>query len=213
MRPECSEKKLEPANQPTYSRQQTSAAMGYQPAKERLRNRNSPRTAADMSVTVGKIKELARHFHGEAGASFPPPSAIYLPGQEPPFQGLIRSSCGLSTASQQNERVDVRCVPKADMLTDVVSKLKACYPRKRTFGSRDWNVILKTRRKVVTIVLAWSVRPDASFHRPADIVTCPVLYRPIARAAAGDRSMSLPRTHGPRSLMRTVTHPLWQTRI
>jgi hypothetical protein len=38
-------------------------------------------------------------------------------------------------------------VPKADMLTDVVSKIKACYPRKRTFGSRDWNVILKTRRK------------------------------------------------------------------
>src|SRR5215472_15197318 len=74
MRPECSEKKLEPANQPTYSRQQTSAAMGYQPAKERLRNRNSPRTAADMSVTVGKIKELARHFHGEGGALYSPRS-------------------------------------------------------------------------------------------------------------------------------------------
>src|SRR5215470_7377492 len=53
----------------------------------------------------------------------------------------------------------------------------------------------------------------AGFHKPADIVTCPVLYNPMARAAAGDRSMSLPRTHGPRSLMRTVTHPLWQTRI
>ena len=35
----------------------------------------------------------------------------------------------------------------------------------------------------------------------------------MARAAAGDRSMSLPRTQGPRSLIRTVTHPLWQTRI
>jgi hypothetical protein len=57
------------------------------------------------------------------------------------------------------------------------------------------------------------IRIDAGFHKPADIVTCPVLYNPMARAAAGDRSMSLPRTHGPRSLMRTVTHPLWQTRI
>jgi len=57
------------------------------------------------------------------------------------------------------------------------------------------------------------IRFDAGFHKPADIVTCPVLYNPMARAAAGDRSMSLPRTHGPRSLMRTVTHPLWQTRI
>ena len=147
--------KAETATQPTYRGQDSSAAMGYrdEPTKERRRNRNFPRTAADMSVTVGKIKELARHFRGETGASFPPPSAIYLPGQEPPFQSLIRSSCGLSTASQQNERVDVRFVPKADMLTDVVSKLKACYPRKRTFGSRDWNVILKTRRKVVTIAL------------------------------------------------------------
>jgi len=57
------------------------------------------------------------------------------------------------------------------------------------------------------------IRIDAGFHKPADIVTCPVLYNPMARAAAGDRSMSLPRTHGPRSLMRTVTHPLWQTHI
>jgi hypothetical protein len=54
---------------------------------------------------------------------------------------------------------------------------------------------------------------DPGLHKPADIVTCPVLYKPMARAAAGDRSMSLPRTHGPRSLTRTVTHPLWQTRI
>lgn len=54
---------------------------------------------------------------------------------------------------------------------------------------------------------------DLSFHKPADMVTCPVLYKPMARAAAGDRSMSLPRTQGPRSLMRTVTQPLWQTRI
>ncbi len=45
------------------------------------------------------------------------------------------------------------------------------------------------------------------------MVTCPILYKPMARAAAGDRSMSLPRTQGPRSLMRTVTQPLWQTRI
>jgi hypothetical protein len=52
------------------------------------------------------------------------------------------------------------------------------------------------------------MRVDPGLHKPADIVTCPVLYKPMARAAAGDRSMSLPRTHGPRSLMRTVTHPL-----
>ena len=45
--------------------------MGYQPTKERRRNRNFPRTAADMSVTVGKIKELARHFRGEGGAFVP----------------------------------------------------------------------------------------------------------------------------------------------
>jgi len=45
-----------------------------------------------------------------------------------------------------------------------------------------------------------------------EIVTCPVPSKPIARAAAGGRSISLPRTQGPRSLMRTVTHLLWQTR-
>ena len=39
-------------------------------------------------------------------------------------------------------------------------------------------------------------------------VTCPVPSKPIARAAAGDRSISLPLTQGPRSLMRTVTHLL-----
>jgi hypothetical protein len=43
-------------------------------------------------------------------------------------------------------------------------------------------------------------------------VTYPVLYSPTARAAAGDRSMSLPRTQGPRSLMRTVTHVSRHTR-
>ena len=43
-------------------------------------------------------------------------------------------------------------------------------------------------------------------------VTCPVPSKPIARAAAGDRSISLPLTQGPRSLMRTVTHLLLQTR-
>jgi hypothetical protein len=43
--------------------------MGYRDelTKERRRNRNFPPTAADMSVTVGKIKELARHFRGEGG--------------------------------------------------------------------------------------------------------------------------------------------------
>jgi len=70
MRLDCSEK-AETATQPTYRGQDTSAAMGYrdEPTKERRRNRNFPRTAADMSVTVGKIKELARHFRGEGGAS------------------------------------------------------------------------------------------------------------------------------------------------
>ena len=43
------------------------------------------------------------------------------------------------------------------------------------------------------------------------MVTCPVWDSP-ARAAAGVRSKCLPLTHGPRSLIRTVTHPLWQTR-
>jgi hypothetical protein len=41
-----------------------------------------------------------------------------------------------------------------------------------------------------------------------EIVTCPVPSKPVARAAAGDRSISLPRTQGPRSLMRTVTQLL-----
>src|SRR5262249_33861691 len=96
-----------------------------------------------------------------------------------------------------------------DSATDVRFTPIADIPQQRL----ECHLILKTRRKVVTIVLAWSVRVDANHHQPADIVTSPVLYRPIARATAGDRSMSLPRTHGPPSLMRTVTHPLWQTRI
>jgi hypothetical protein len=52
-----------------------------------------------------------------------------------------------------------------------------------------------------------------ALYKPADIETRPVLYKPMAWAAAGERSISRPRTQGPRSLMRTVTHPLWQTRI
>jgi hypothetical protein len=40
--------------------------------------------------------------------------------------------------------------------------------------------------------------------------TWPVERMPIAWAAAGVRSMCLPATNGPRSLMRTTTHPLWQ---
>jgi hypothetical protein len=60
-----------------------------------------------MPVTVGKIGELYRHFHGECGALLPPPYEICRPGGEPPSQ--------LCTASQQNESVDVRFTPKADM--------------------------------------------------------------------------------------------------
>ena len=37
--------------------------------------------------------------------------------------------------------------------------------------------------------------------------TEPVWFNPIARAAAGVKSICLPRTKGPRSLIRTVTHP------
>src|SRR5690349_4130085 len=82
-------------------------------------------------------------------------------------------------------------------------------PPKADIGQRDWNVRFVPKADIQRC----PIRIDAGFHKPADIVTCPVLYNPMARAAAGDRSMSLPRTHGPRSLMRTVTHLLWQTRI
>ena len=61
-----------------------------------------------MSVTVDKIKELARHFRGEGGAL--PPALLadnYL--LIPIF---IRALC---TASQQNESVDVRFGSKADI--------------------------------------------------------------------------------------------------
>jgi hypothetical protein len=43
-------------------------------------------------------------------------------------------------------------------------------------------------------------------------VTCPVPFSPIASAAAGARSISLPRTNGPRSFIRTATQPLRHTR-
>jgi hypothetical protein len=59
MRFDPSEKKLEPANQPTYRRQRLSRRWATE----------SPQTAAVMAVTVGKIGELTRHFHGEGGAS------------------------------------------------------------------------------------------------------------------------------------------------
>ena len=39
-------------------------------------------------------------------------------------------------------------------------------------------------------------------------VTFPVWLIPIARAAAGDKSICRPRTKGPRSVICTVTHPL-----
>jgi len=41
--------------------------------------------------------------------------------------------------------------------------------------------------------------------------TWPVELMPIAWAAVGVRSICLPAANGPRSLMRTTTHPLWQT--
>src|SRR5215469_1441208 len=83
-------------------------------------------------------------------------------------------------------------------------------PPKADIATQSWNVRFVPKADIRRRV---PFHVDAGLHRPADIVTCPVLYNPIARAAAGDRSISLPRTHGPRSLMRTVTHPLWQTRI
>src|SRR5262249_61192796 len=67
-------------------------------------------------------------------------------------------------------------------------------------------VLLINRRTTDLLGLAF----DGLHSR--ETVTCPVPSRPIARAAAGDRSISLPRTQGPRSLMRTVTHRPRQTR-
>jgi hypothetical protein len=68
------------------------------------------------------------------------------------------------------------------------------------YGSR------RMKRKVVVGNLDQAL--GRVFYRRAKTVTCPVLYRPMARAAAGDRSICRPRTHGPRSLIRTVSHPL-----
>jgi hypothetical protein len=65
-----------------------------------------------MSVRVGKIKELARHFRGEGGASFPPPSAIYLPGQEPPTApALERDLFTMQTATTERAIVAVAPMP------------------------------------------------------------------------------------------------------
>ncbi len=50
--------------------------------------------------------------------------------------------------------------------------------------------------------------PSIYFSVHQDIFTWPVLSKPIARAAAGDKSIFLPRTHGPLSLILTVTQPL-----
>jgi hypothetical protein len=61
-----------------------------------------------MPVTVGKIEELARHFHGEGGASLSPPYGIYLPGREPPSHTIFMRA--LCTASQQNEPVASRAL-------------------------------------------------------------------------------------------------------
>src|SRR5215831_12025294 len=100
MRLECSEKMLETATQPTYRGQDTSAAMGYrdEPTKERRRNRNFPRTTADMSVTVGKIKELARHFRGEGGSSSRGLLRFICLAKNRLFKSLIRFSCAVCPA-------------------------------------------------------------------------------------------------------------------
>jgi hypothetical protein len=102
----------------------------------------------------------------------------------------------------------------SDIDTAAADSLKVLDPN-RPIREADIGTRLRHVRFVPEADIQRSVpiRVDAGLHRPAEIVTCPVLYNPMARAAAGDRSMSLPRTHGPRSLMRTVTHPLWQTRI
>jgi len=70
----------------------------------------------------------------------------------------------------------------------------------------------KASPMVAVLVFATATAFGPSLRVSTVMVTRPVWERPIARAAAGDRSMCLPRTHGPRSLILTVTHPLWQTR-
>ena len=50
------------------------------------------------------------------------------------------------------------------------------------------------RLSAMTRRFAW-IASDGRHSR--ETVTCPVPFRPIARAAAGDRSISLPRTQGP----------------
>jgi hypothetical protein len=64
--------KLETANQPAYRRRETSAAMGDrdEPTRGGQRNPSLLRTVAAMPVTVGKIEELARHFHEEVALRF-----------------------------------------------------------------------------------------------------------------------------------------------
>ena len=80
------------------------------------------------------------------------------------------------------------------------------------WGHRDATMVRfcdgATIRKVEQEV-ASHIELDLNFPpslHSCEIVTGPVPSKPIARAAAGDRSISLPRTQGPRSLMRTVTH-------
>jgi hypothetical protein len=73
--------------------------------QRRVRQGRIPRTAAVMPVTVGKIGELAWHFHGEGAGLLPSPYGIYLPGRQPPSHTIfIRALCTTAAASAPTAR-------------------------------------------------------------------------------------------------------------
>src|SRR5215472_391826 len=68
-------------------------------------------------------------------------------------------------------------------------RVMSALPPKADIGSASRHVRFVPKADIQRSV---PMRVDPGLHKPTDIVTCPVLYKPMARAAAGDRSMSLP---------------------
>src|SRR5215472_6272023 len=114
-------------------------------------------------------------------------------GRPSPFPKVIignESHGEIATAPHLSPHVRRRlnsCCPSLSFTTKYV------LPPKADIGSASRRVRFVPK---VDIHRSVPMRVDPGLHKPADIVTCPVLYNPMARAAAGDRSMSLPRTHG-----------------
>jgi hypothetical protein len=117
--------------------------------------------------------------------------------------------CAFPFATSSVSSCTTTCANLAHVCTAASLSREAVFTAPACSSLTAW----KSGRQLVPCLQPPVVRGAAAHRlvRHRDICTWPVWWRLIARAAAGDKSSSRPWTKGPRSLIRTVTHPSWQT--